>query len=113
MLHVQVIVGLGSCYDSARKFQFNQKFFLKTKSSLFLKLKIFFFSLLCIVHINLVYQNVIPLPMLNMTGFTYIQNSILYLIYAIVTLINPETLSTYILWINENAMKIEKLVMYS
>ena len=52
MLHVQDIVGLGPCYDSA--VISDENFLLKTKSSLF--------SLLFIVHINLAYQNVVPLP---------------------------------------------------
>ena len=55
ILHVK----LGPCYNSARKFKVirvisDENFFLKTKNSLF--------SLLCIVHINLAYQNVITLP---------------------------------------------------
>ena len=58
MLHVQDIVELGPCYNSARKLKVkrvisDKNFFLKTKSSLF--------SLLRIVHINLAYRNVIPL----------------------------------------------------
>ena len=99
MLHVRDIVELGPCFDSARTFKAkrvisDENFFLNTKSSLF--------SLLRIVHINLAYQNVIPLPNVNYVWFYvskikfYIKH-MLYKMRSIVTLITPKTRSTDIL----------------
>ena len=50
---------VSSCYDSAENLW--QKCVI-SEENCFLKTKSFLFSLLCIVHINLAYQNVIPLP---------------------------------------------------
>ena len=99
MLHVQDIGELSPSYDCARKSKAKcviseENFFLKTTS--------FLFSLLCTLHINLAYQNVISLPSVKYDWFYVSKNQfyakyMLYKMRSIVTLINPKTRSTDLL----------------
>ena len=67
MLHAQDIGELSPYYDTARKSKAKTCDF--RRELFFLKLKPFFFSLLCTVHINLAYQNVIQLPSVKYNRF--------------------------------------------
>ena len=72
----------------------DEKFFLKIKS--------FLFSLLCIIHINWAYQNVIPLPSVKYDRLyiSKIQFCVKYMLYkmrSIGTSVNHMTLSTGLL----------------
>ena len=66
MLHVQDLGEFGPCYDSGRKSKAKRCDF---KLEPFLKSKSFIFALLCLVHNNFAYQNVIPLPSIKYDWF--------------------------------------------
>ena len=67
MLHVQDLGEFGPCYDSGRKSKAKRCDF--ELEPFFLNLKAFLFALLCIVHINFAYPNVILLTSIKYDWF--------------------------------------------